>query len=62
MTEYIIDFLMVAILIVTITALNGVITNFIGERIFGGTQRTQFKDATARTQVNWKPVGGRRNK
>ena len=62
MTGYIFDFLIVAILIIAITALNGVITNFIGERLFGGNQKSQFKDATARTQVGWKPVGGRQNK
>ncbi|MGM9929570.1 MAG: hypothetical protein ACI35P_16660 [Bacillus sp. (in: firmicutes)] len=62
MAEYVVDFLLVAILIVTITALNGVITNFIGESLFGGKQKAQYKDATAKTQIGWKPVGGNRNK
>ena len=62
MAGYIFDFLIVAILIIAITALNGVITNFIGKGLFGRKQKSVFKDATDRTQVGWKPVGGRQNK
>lgn len=58
MTEYILDFMIVASLIIIITALNGVITNFIGTSLFGGKQKTTFTDATAKTQVGWKAVGG----
>jgi len=55
---YIFDFAMIAALIVGITALNGVITNSIGENLFGGKNRSEFKNATDKTQVGWKPVGG----
>ncbi|MBD3110345.1 hypothetical protein IEO70_18625 [Bacillus sp. AGMB 02131] len=60
MTEYIFDFMIVASLIIIITALNGVITNFIGTSIFGGKQKTKFSDATTNTQIGWKSVGGKK--
>jgi len=62
MAGYIFDFLIVALLIIAITALNGAITSFIGKSLFGGKQKSLFKDATVRTQVGWKPVGGRQKK
>jgi len=39
--------------------LNGVISNTIGETIFGGKNRNIYKAATERTQVGWKKVGGK---
>ncbi|MGN1386955.1 MAG: hypothetical protein ACI4XS_10150 [Bacillus sp. (in: firmicutes)] len=60
MAGYIFDFITVASLIIIITALNGVITNYIGVSLFGGKQKTKYTDATARTQAGWKPVGGKR--
>ena len=41
MIAYIFDFLLVTILIIGITAINGVIANGIGEKLFGG--KTQIR-------------------
>jgi len=62
MFEYFVDLATVSALIISITALNGVLTNAIGLKIFGGKQKNIFKDATSRTQVGWKTVGGNKNK
>ncbi|MGM9927278.1 MAG: hypothetical protein ACI35P_04940 [Bacillus sp. (in: firmicutes)] len=58
MIPYFIDLVIVAALIISITALNGVLSNTIGEKLFGGKQRNIFKDATEKTQQGWKSVGG----
>ncbi|MFC3884400.1 hypothetical protein ACFOU2_13170 [Bacillus songklensis] len=54
------DFVLLAILIIGITALMGAILNGIGENIFGGKQKNKFFDRSARTQAGWKQVGGRK--
>ena len=56
--EYIIDFTLVAILIVGTTALMGVIVNGIGEKVFGGKEHSLNFTQSAKTQVGWKSVGG----
>ncbi|MBM7653687.1 hypothetical protein [Neobacillus cucumis] len=61
MTAYITDFVLVAVLIIGITAFMGVITNGIGEKIFGGKRRTQFTDESAKYRTGWKMVGGKKN-
>ncbi|PLS02924.1 hypothetical protein [Neobacillus cucumis] len=61
MGAYITDLTMVAILIIGITAFMGVITNGIGEKIFGGKKRTQFTSESAKYQTGWKAVGGKKN-
>ncbi|MFJ7729350.1 hypothetical protein ACIQXV_24920 [Neobacillus sp. NPDC097160] len=58
MGGYIADLTMVALLIVAITALMGVITNSIGEKVFGGKRRTEFTDESAKYRTGWKAVGG----
>jgi hypothetical protein len=58
MVGYITDLSIVAILIIGITALMGVLTNGFGERVFGGKQRSEFVDQSARFQTRWKSVGG----
>jgi hypothetical protein len=58
MVGYITDLTIVAILIIGITALMGVLTNGFGERVFGGKQRSEFVDQSARFQTRWKSVGG----
>jgi hypothetical protein len=58
MGAYILDLTMVALLIVGITALMGVITNSFGEKVFGGKNRSEFVDESAKYQTGWKTVGG----
>ncbi|MCM3767517.1 MULTISPECIES: hypothetical protein [Bacillaceae] len=60
MTAYIMDFLIVALLVIGITALMGPITNGIGEKVFGGKRRSEFVEKSARFQTGWKQVGGKR--
>lgn len=61
MLEYFIDLAIVSALIISITALNGVITNAIGLKLFGRKQKNIFKNATSHTQLGWKAVGGNKN-
>ena len=60
MMAYIADLTMVALLIIGITAFMGVISNGIGEKIFGGKRRTEFTDESAKYRTGWKAVGGNR--
>jgi hypothetical protein len=60
MVGYLIDLTVVALLIVGITALMGVLTNSFGEKVFGGKNRTEFVDESAKYQSGWKSVGGKR--
>ncbi|MEH7307920.1 hypothetical protein [Neobacillus drentensis] len=60
MGAYIMDLTIVALLIVGITALMGVITNSFGEKVFGGKNRSEFVDESAKYQTGWKTVGGKR--
>jgi hypothetical protein len=60
MGPYIMDLTIVALLIVGITALMGVITNSFGEKVFGGKNRSQFVDESAKYQTGWKTVGGKK--
>ncbi|MDQ0198190.1 hypothetical protein [Neobacillus ginsengisoli] len=60
MVGYIMDLTVVALLIVGITALMGVLTNSFGEKVFGGKNRTEFVDESAKYQSGWKSVGGKR--
>jgi len=61
MGAYITDLTIVALLIIALTALMGVITNSIGEKVFGGKLRTEFVDESAKYRTGWKAVGGKRN-
>ncbi|EKN65418.1 hypothetical protein BABA_20631 [Neobacillus bataviensis LMG 21833] len=60
MMGYIADLSMVALLIIGLTAFMGVISNGIGEKIFGGKHRTEFTDESAKYRTGWKAVGGRK--
>lgn len=60
MAAYIMDFSIVALLVIGITALMGPITNGFGERVFGGKRRSEFVDQSARFQTGWKQVGGKK--
>ncbi|MNG22612.1 hypothetical protein D3C84_1071140 [compost metagenome] len=59
MIAYLFDLAIVAILIIGITATIGVITNGIGEKVFGGKKRREFVDQSAKTQTGWNAVGGK---
>lgn len=61
MTEYVIDLSVVAGLIIVFTALNGVIGNTIGEKLFGGKKKNIHSDASLQTQVGWNGVGGKKD-
>lgn len=60
MGGYIADLLMVAILIIGITAFMGVVTNGFGEKVLGGKNRSEFVDQSARFRTGWKSVGGKK--
>ncbi|WP_042349488.1 hypothetical protein [Bacillus massiliigorillae] len=59
MVGYFIDLLIVAVLVIGFTALNGVIGNSIGEKLFGGKKKNIHVDASVQTQTGWKQVGGK---
>jgi hypothetical protein len=58
MAAFGIDFIIVIGLIVVITALNGVITNGIGNKVFGRRNKSQFVKQSASMQTGWKGIGG----
>ncbi|RBP92191.1 hypothetical protein DFO70_107121 [Cytobacillus firmus] len=60
MVGYITDLTLVALLIIGFTALLGVLTNGIGEKVFGGKNKSEFVDQSARVQTGWKSVGGKK--
>ncbi|KAF0816853.1 MULTISPECIES: hypothetical protein [Bacillaceae] len=60
MVGYITDLTIVALLIIGFTALLGVLTNGIGEKVFGGKNKSEFVDQSARVQTGWKSVGGKK--
>ncbi|GLB58914.1 hypothetical protein [Cytobacillus sp. NCCP-133] len=60
MVGYITDLTIVALLIIGFTALLGVLTNGIGEKVFGGKNKSEFVDQSARMQTGWKSVGGKK--
>ncbi|KAF0821234.1 hypothetical protein ACOSZF_14405 [Cytobacillus firmus] len=60
MVGYITDLTIVALLIIGFTALLGVLTNGIGEKFFGGKNKSEFVDQSARVQTGWKSVGGQK--
>ncbi|WP_379969959.1 hypothetical protein [Ectobacillus sp. sgz5001026] len=59
MVGYFVDLIIVAILIIGITATIGIITNGIGEKFFGGRKHREFIDQSAKTQIGWNTVGGK---
>jgi hypothetical protein len=60
MGGYIFDLTVISLLIIGITAVNGVVANSIGEKIFGGKRKTEFVDKSNRMQTGWKSVGGKK--
>lgn len=62
MVEYITDLSLVTVLVIGITAFMGVITNGIGVKLFGGKNKMEFVDKSAKFQTGWKQVGGKKRK
>ena len=60
MAGFFIDFIIAAILIIAITATNGVILNGIGTKLFGGKRVLEFVHQSNRMQTDWKNVGGKK--
>jgi len=61
MIAYFVDFLLVALLVIGITATNGIITDGIGNKLFGRNKKSQFVNQSTLIQKGWKNVGGRNN-
>lgn len=59
MLTYTVDFVMVMGLIIVITALNAVITNGIGNKLFGRNKKSEFVVQSSRMQTGWKEIGGK---
>ncbi|WP_075981430.1 hypothetical protein [Bacillus massilinigeriensis] len=59
MVGYFTDLIIVALLIIGITATIGVLTNGIGNLLFGGKKKAEFVNQSARFQTGWKHVGGK---
>jgi hypothetical protein len=60
MGAYIVDLAIVAALVIGITATNGVMTNAIGLKLFGGKSKSEIVDQSVRLQAGWKNVGGKK--
>lgn len=58
MGGYILDFTLVAVLVVGITATVGVVTNGVGIKFFGGKNKSEFVDQSNSIQTGWKKIGG----
>ncbi|MFC0271978.1 hypothetical protein ACFFIX_10995 [Metabacillus herbersteinensis] len=56
MVEYLVDFVLVAVLVIGLTATMGVLANAIGINVFGGKKKSAFVDQSQKTQVGWKKV------
>ncbi len=57
MTAFIIDFVLVAALVIGITAISGVLSNAIA-KLFGGKRKAEFVSQSARMQAGFKKIGG----
>ncbi len=55
---YILDFALVSLLIIGITALLGVISNGIGIHLFGRKNRSKFVDQSDKSTAGFNMVGG----
>lgn len=60
MGQYFLDFVLIAGLIVGITALSGVMSSGIGTRILGKGNENLHVNHTLMTQKGWKTVGGKK--
>ncbi|MFJ7677351.1 hypothetical protein ACQKL6_09840 [Peribacillus sp. NPDC097197] len=62
MLTYLIDLILVAVCVIGITAINGVLTNAIGEKWFGGKTHSHIFNQSKRIQSGWNQVGGKKHK
>lgn len=60
MITYFVDMILVALCVIGITAVNGVMTNSIGEKLFGGKRYSHIFDQSKRIQSGWNQVGGKK--
>lgn len=60
MGGYIVDFIIVSLLVIGITATNGVLTSAIGLKFFGGKDKSEIVDKSVSLQSGWKSVGGKK--
>ncbi|WP_110113511.1 hypothetical protein [Bacillus sp. CGMCC 1.16541] len=60
MGAYMVDFVLVAVLVIGSTALMGVIANGIGEKLIRGKNQNEHVDHSNYMQVGWRKVGGKR--
>jgi hypothetical protein len=61
MSEYILDFILVASLIIGLTAFMGPLTNGIGNLIFGRKQRFKYVVQSNHSTAGFNKVGGKGN-
>ena len=61
MSEYLTDFILVAGLIIGLTAFMGPLTNGIGNIIFGRRKRSEYVIQSNRSTDGFNKVGGKRN-
>ncbi|WP_078555174.1 hypothetical protein [Bacillus alkalicellulosilyticus] len=59
MTAFIVDFLLLAAIVIGLTALNGILTNVFGMKILGRGQVDRYTTKSAATQTGWRKVGGK---
>jgi len=57
--DFFIDFFLVAIFVIGITATMGVIANGVGTTIFG-KRKNESVEQSLKTQAGWKKIGGRK--
>ncbi|KAA0546521.1 hypothetical protein FZW96_14845 [Bacillus sp. BGMRC 2118] len=63
MAQYFIDFTLVSLLVIGLTAILGVLLNGIGERFFGrGKAGYETVHQSTHTQTGWNNVGGKKKK
>lgn len=60
MLELLVDFGLLAIFIIGITALNGIILNVIGMKLFGRGKAGHFTNKNTEVISGWNKVGGTR--
>jgi hypothetical protein len=56
--KVLIDLALLGALVVGITAFNGIITNVLGMKLFGGSEVNRYTSKTALTRQGWRDVGG----
>ena len=62
MPRYILDFTLVSVLVIGITAIMGVLSNGIGNHIFGGNNSSEFVDQSNKSTAGFKLVGGKKKR